>query len=64
MIDERTRAVRKLRAEADNLRLACVAAARTSSILHVAYDQELVHALPRDQQILLGAAEAALSGAR
>lgn len=52
--EERLQAVRTVRQEADNLRMACVEAAKTSALLHVAYDQDLMVPLPLDQAVLVG----------
>jgi hypothetical protein len=38
MIDERLEAIRRVRREADRLRMACIGIASTSSLLHIAYD--------------------------
>lgn len=54
MTDERMAAVRKVREEADNLRLACIAAAGGAALLHVAYDQEMSPIIPLDEAVLLG----------
>jgi hypothetical protein len=55
MTEEQIEAVRMVRVEADNLRMACIAAAETSALLHVAYDQGIVEKLPLDQAMLIGA---------
>lgn len=54
MIDERVEAVRKLRQEADNLRLACIAATGGAAMLHIAYNQNLAPLPTLDEAILLG----------
>jgi hypothetical protein len=55
MIDPRLEAVRKVRVEADNLRLACVEAAGTRALLHVAYDRNVSEIFPIAETILMGA---------
>ncbi len=61
MTDERLAAVRKVREEADNLRLACIAVAgNASGLLHLAYDTSVSPLPSLDEAILLGR----LSGAR
>lgn len=64
MIDERLLAVRTLRAEADNLRVACIAAVKTKALLHLAYDQNNPLRLPLDQRILASLAEASLASVK
>lgn len=54
MTDDHLRAVRKVREEADKLRLACLVAADGATLLHVAYDRDISFGLPIDEQILLG----------
>lgn len=53
MKDERLEAVRKVREEADNLRLACIAEAGGAALLHVAYDQNLTPLISLDDAVLL-----------
>lgn len=54
MTDERIEAVRRVRREADRLRLVCIAAAKTGALLHVAYDRGIVTDLPMAEAVLLG----------
>ena len=54
MIDGQIEAVRRVREEADRLRLECVRAAKTRALLHVAFDQGFDARLPADHQRLLG----------
>lgn len=54
MTDERTIAVRRVREEADKLRIACIAAAGSGALLHVAYDRGAVARLNTDEAVLLG----------
>lgn len=54
MTDERMDAVRKVRQEADRLRLACIAVAGGGALLHLVYDQEIQHILPIEEAVLLG----------
>ena len=53
MIDGQIEAVRRVREEADRLRLECVRAAKTRALLHVAFDRDL--SIPLDHSILLSA---------
>lgn len=54
MIEPRLQAVRQVREEADNLRLACIAAVEAKALLHIAYDSTIKPTLPLDQAVLLG----------
>lgn len=54
MTEELLEAVRQVRREADRLRLACIVAARTGALLHVAYDRDLMTDLPTAEAVLLG----------
>lgn len=46
-------AVRQVRVEADNLRTACVAVAKTGALLHIAYDRDIVQVLPIAETAML-----------
>ena len=54
MTDDRLAAVRRVREEADNLRLACIAVANGTALLHVAYDQAFEAVPTLEQAVLLG----------
>jgi hypothetical protein len=54
MSPEHFEAVRRLRDEADKLRLACIDAAGNSSLMHIAFDSSIADKLPTDQVALLG----------
>lgn len=58
MTDERLEAVRRVRAEADKLRLVCIAVAGKASLLHLAYNQGGDPKIPLDQKLLLDALKA------
>lgn len=51
--DDRLNAVRKIREEADKLRLVCITAAKGAALLHVAYDSTIL--APTDGQIVYDA---------
>lgn len=54
MTEEQLDAVRKVRVEADNLRTACVAIAKTGALLHIAYDRDLARTFPIAENVLIG----------
>ena len=51
--DDKLIAVRRIRAEADRLRITCIAATRTSALLHVAFDRSVANELPAYETALL-----------
>jgi hypothetical protein len=47
-------AVRRVRQEADRLRLVCIGAAGKAALLHIAFDQGIIDQLPLDHTLLVG----------
>lgn len=55
MTDALMAAVRKVKEEADNLSLACVASTKGKALLHIAYDREVDETIPFQEAVLLNA---------
>jgi hypothetical protein len=52
--EEHFEALRKIREEAANLRLACIATESTGSLLHLAYDRDISQRTSPSEKALLG----------
>lgn len=52
-LEQLTNAVREVRMEADRLRMACIAAAKSRAFLHIAFDRTVAESLNPQEALLL-----------